>query len=99
MADDRNAACAARRVASLHPFARVGQCFLVGHLAHGHTVQADADARLVHHDEHGHKAAIGSAHEVADRTATVAVAHAAGGTGVNAELDRKSTRLNSSHLG
>ena len=49
-------------------------------------LQADREARVVHHREHAGEAAVLLADQLADRAAVVAIDHRAGRRAVNAEL-------------
>src|SRR5688572_24275743 len=52
-----------------------------------HTLDADREARRIHHDEHGVEAAVLLADEIADRAlALLAVLHHGSGARMNAEL-------------
>ncbi len=69
--------------AALDALPGVGDGVLVGDLADRQALQADAEARLVHHHEHGLQAAILLADEEALR---LVVVHDAGGVAVDAHL-------------
>ena len=71
---------------ALHPLPRVGHRFLIGALGGTETLQAHLEARLVHHREHAGEALILLAHQIANRSAVVAVGHDTGGTTVNTQL-------------
>ena len=73
-------------LAALHALLGVGQRLLVGGVADADALHADRDPGGVHHREHGAHAAVLLADQVADGTALVAVAHDAGGRGVDAHL-------------
>ena len=59
---------------------------LEGALGIGVSLETDRQPRGVHHDEHVLEAAIGLAHEVANRTVLLSVHHHARRTAVDAEL-------------
>jgi len=69
--------------ARLQAFGGIGQRFLQGRLGQAQRLRAGAQARRVHHDEHGGQALVGFAHQVA---AGVLEAQHAGGVGVQAQL-------------
>ena len=71
MMDDRLAALAGCHGASLHPFAGIAQRHLVSPLAEPRALHPDAEACLVHHDEHGFETPVGLAHQPADRSPAV----------------------------
>ncbi len=51
-----------------------------------HTLAADIDAGLIHHREHGAQTFVFAPDQLADAIAMIAIAHHAGGRGVDAEL-------------
>ncbi len=63
-----------------------GEGLLHRALGDRHALDADREARLVHHREHAGEPAVLLADEVADRAFIVAEHHGAGGRGVNAHL-------------
>ncbi|MBA7475862.1 hypothetical protein ES707_11236 [subsurface metagenome] len=72
--------------AALLALLRKGQRLLEGAVGNADALQADAEARLVHHGEHAGHAFVLFADEIADRAAGIAHGHGAGGGGVDAEL-------------
>ena len=75
-------ACAGR----LHAIPRIAERLLRRPLADLDALVADIDARIVHHREHRREAAVGRADQFADALVIVAIAHDAGGRGVDAEF-------------
>ena len=69
--------------AALEAVARIVGGVLVGDLADRQALQADAEARLVHHREHGLQAAVRLAEQVAGR---LVIVHDAGRVAVDAHL-------------
>ena len=72
--------------AALAALVGVGEGLLVGPLGDGHPLQADAQAGVVHHREHGPHPAVLLADEEPHRAVVVAVGHHAGGTGMDPQL-------------
>ena len=77
--DDRIGAgvLAAKRLALL-ALLRIGQRALIGTVGKANTLQADAEACLIHHGEHRGHAAVFLADEIGDGAALVAHGHGAG---------------------
>ena len=71
---------------ALQALARPGERALVGALGDRHALEADREARGVHHDEHVLEAAVRLAHEVADGAVLLAVGHHRRRARVDAEL-------------
>jgi hypothetical protein len=86
MADDRHRRRRAFDGPALHAIAGVGHGMLVGALRNRQALQADGEARRVHHDEHVLEAFVFLADQGADRAAVVAVDHDAGRAGMDAQL-------------
>ena len=93
MRDDRRRSVRAR--AALAALVRIGQRLLRRALGDGDALQADREARIVHHREHAIEPAVLLADQPADRAALVAIDHRAGRRAVNAELvlDRVAARI------
>ena len=70
----------------LLPFAGKGEGLLHRALGDRHALNADGEARLIHHREHAGKPAVLLADEVADGALIVAEHHGAGGGSVNAHF-------------
>ncbi len=85
MVNDRRATLLAGH-AALHAIVRVGPGELECAFADGHALQADAEARVVHHREHRREPLTLFADQVADSAVVVAEIHDAGRAAVNAEL-------------
>ena len=83
MPDDRHGLAAGYQVAALQALPGEGERALERPLGDRHALQADGEARRVHHDEHVFKAAVLLADQVADR---LVVHHYRGRAGVDAEL-------------
>ena len=87
VSDDRHARALGRRgVLALDAILGIGQGLLVGALGHAQPLHADAEARLVHHDEHIFETAVLLADQVADRARAVAEGEHRGRAGVDAHL-------------
>ena len=86
LADDGHRLGAAGEITPLHPLLGVAERQLVGALRYGDALQADGEARGVHHDEHVGEAFVLLTHQIADRAFLLAVDQHRGGAGVDAEL-------------
>ena len=87
MLDDGDALAAVRSGAGgLDSVGGIGARLLERAFRDLHALAADIDPRRIHHREHRREAAMLLAHELADTFTIVAVAHHAGGRGVDAEL-------------
>ena len=86
MADDRHRVAPLAELGRLHPLAGKGDGLLIGPLGNRHALQADVDAGMVHHGEHGRHAPVLLADQIADAGVLVAERHHAGGAGMDAQL-------------
>ena len=86
MADDRHRIAPLAEFGRLHPLAGIGDGLLIGPLGNRHALQANVDAGVVHHGEHGRHAPVLLADQIADAGVLVAKRHHAGGTGMDTQL-------------
>ena len=83
MPDDRHGLAAGHQVAALHALLGEGERALERALGDRHALQANGEARRVHHDEHVFEAAVLLADQVAER---LVIHHDRGRAGMDAEL-------------
>lgn len=87
MVDDRYLVVAlAALLHALDTLTRIRPGLLVGALGQTDGLQADGEARRIHHDEHALQPAVLLADQISDRSRAVATGQDASGCGVQAEL-------------